>query len=112
MGLRCGNEAGDSANFGAQGSLRGTEKETNCFALLYKLETPKEDWGVRFICLPDLRTFRIMNGFRPSQLDHLPALDFLHRVKTSAKPLGCEAKSHGFEHQKRESAGRLSWAIG
>jgi hypothetical protein len=48
MSLRCGNEVEDSPNFDATGSLRGTKKETNCFAFLYELETPEEDGGRSF----------------------------------------------------------------
>jgi hypothetical protein len=73
MSFRCGNKAEDSANFDAGGSSRGTKKETNCFAFLCELETPEEDyWGLGFICLLGLHTFRMMKGFRSSQLDHLP----------------------------------------
>jgi hypothetical protein len=39
MSLRCGNEAGDSAKFGARGVCEGRTKETNCFAFPYLLET-------------------------------------------------------------------------
>jgi len=60
MSLRCGNEAEDSPNFDARGSLRATKKETNCFAFSYELETPEEDWGVRSIC-----TVKVIGGKLP-----------------------------------------------